>query len=108
MDASVNPAHRVQIVRASREKQWQLLLARATTSTASSRTGRNCRTAGRSRRSAAVGVDNNDNVYVFNRGEHPMMVFDREGNFLRSWGEGQYPRRARRPYGAGRFDLSDR
>ena len=33
-----------------------------------------------------------DNVYVFNRGEHPMMVFDRDGNFLRSWGEGQYPR----------------
>jgi hypothetical protein len=29
---------------------------------------------------------------LFNRGEHPMMVFDREGNFLRSWGEGQYPR----------------
>src|SRR5215831_8053079 len=40
----------------------------------------------------AVGVDQNDNVYVFNRGEHPMMVFDRDGNFLRSWGEGQYPR----------------
>jgi len=39
-----------------------------------------------------VGVDSNDNVYVFNRGEHPMMVFDREGNFLLSWGEGQYPR----------------
>ena len=39
-----------------------------------------------------VGVDGNDNVYVFNRGDHPMMVFDREGNFLRSWGEGQYPR----------------
>ena len=28
----------------------------------------------------------------FNRGEHPVMVFDRDGNFLRSWGEGQYPR----------------
>ena len=41
---------------------------------------------------AAVGVDSNDNVYVFNRGEHPMMVFDREGNFLRSWGEGVFPR----------------
>ena len=27
-----------------------------------------------------VGVDGNDNVYVFNRGEHPMMVFDRAGN----------------------------
>ena len=39
-----------------------------------------------------VGVDSGDNVYVFNRGEHPMMVFDRAGNFLRSWGEGQYPR----------------
>jgi hypothetical protein len=40
-----------------------------------------------------VGVDRRDNVYVFNRGEHyPIMVFDRDGNFLRSWGEGQYPR----------------
>src|ERR1700736_6169595 len=39
----------------------------------------------------AVGVDGNDNVYVFNRGDHPLMVFDRNGNFLRSWGEGQYP-----------------
>ena len=40
----------------------------------------------------AVAVDSKDQVYVFNRGEHPMMVFDRDGNFLRSWGEGQYPR----------------
>ena len=40
----------------------------------------------------AVGVDSKDQVYVFNRGAHPMMVFDRDGNFLRSWGEGQYPR----------------
>ena len=29
----------------------------------------------------AVGVDAKDNVYVFNRGDHPMMIFDREGNF---------------------------
>jgi DNA-binding beta-propeller fold protein YncE len=36
---------------------------------------------------AAVAVDGKDNVYVFNRGEHPMIVFDRDGNFLRSWGE---------------------
>src|SRR5215475_11726321 len=35
-----------------------------------------------------VGVDRNNNVYNFNRGEHPMIVFDREGNFLRSFGEG--------------------
>ena len=40
----------------------------------------------------AVGVDRNDNVYVFNRGEHPMIVFDRDGNFLKSWGEGMFPR----------------
>ena len=41
---------------------------------------------------AAVGVDSKDNVYVFNRGEHPMIVLDREGNFIRSWGEGIFPR----------------
>lgn len=40
---------------------------------------------------ADIGVDRNDQVYVFNRGEHPMMVFDRDGNFLRSWGEGLFP-----------------
>ncbi|MCH7653333.1 MAG: hypothetical protein IIB14_06605, partial [Chloroflexi bacterium] len=36
----------------------------------------------------AVDVDANDNVYVFNRGEHPVIVLDRGGGFLRSWGEG--------------------
>ena len=36
---------------------------------------------------AAVACDRKDNVYVFNRGEHPMMVFDRDGKFLRSWGD---------------------
>ena len=41
---------------------------------------------------AAVAVDSKDQVYVFNRGEHPMIVFDRQGNFLRSWGEGVFKR----------------
>jgi len=41
---------------------------------------------------AAVAVDSQDRVYCFNRGEHPMIVFDREGNFLKSWGEGSFPR----------------
>ena len=36
---------------------------------------------------AAVCVDSQDNVYVFNRGAHPIIVFDRDGKFLRSWGE---------------------
>jgi DNA-binding beta-propeller fold protein YncE len=40
----------------------------------------------------AVAVDSQDRVYVFNRGEHPMVVFDREGNFLTSWGEGLFKR----------------
>lgn len=36
---------------------------------------------------AAVAVDSQDRVYVYSRSEHPMIVFDREGNFLTSWGE---------------------
>ena len=41
---------------------------------------------------ASVAVDSKDRVYVFNRGAHPMVVLDREGNFLRSWGEGLFSR----------------
>jgi DNA-binding beta-propeller fold protein YncE len=41
---------------------------------------------------ASVGVDSKDNLYAFNRGAHPMMVFDRDGNFLRSFGEGLFKR----------------
>ncbi len=36
---------------------------------------------------AAVTVDSKDNVYVFSRGAHPVIVFDRDGKFLRSWGQ---------------------
>jgi len=41
---------------------------------------------------AAVGVDREDRVYCFNRGAHPMVVLDRDGNFLRAWGEGVFRR----------------
>src|SRR5215204_2634994 len=41
---------------------------------------------------AAVAVDSKDRIYVFNRGPHPMIVYDRDGNFLRSWGEGIFHR----------------
>ena len=41
---------------------------------------------------AGVAIDHRDRVYVFNRGAHPMIVFDREGNFLASWGEGLFHR----------------
>jgi DNA-binding beta-propeller fold protein YncE len=40
-------------------------------------------------------VDSQDRVYVFSRGEHPLTIFDREGNFLGSWGEGRF----KRPHG---------
>ena len=41
---------------------------------------------------AGVITDENDNVYVFSRGDHPMMVFDKNGTFLKSWGEGIFSR----------------
>ncbi|HEX5452558.1 MAG TPA: peptidyl-alpha-hydroxyglycine alpha-amidating lyase family protein [Stellaceae bacterium] len=41
---------------------------------------------------AAVGVDSKDNVYAFNRGDHPVAVFDPGGNLLRTWGEGVFTR----------------
>ena len=41
---------------------------------------------------ASVAVDSKDRIYVFNRGEHPVVVFDREGNFITSWGEGVFTR----------------
>src|ERR1044072_8094428 len=41
---------------------------------------------------AAVGIDKQDHVSAFNRGQHPMVVLDRDGNFLRSWGEGLFSR----------------
>ena len=39
---------------------------------------------------AGVAVDSRDTVYLLTRGEHPVIAFDREGNFLRSWGEGKF------------------
>ena len=39
---------------------------------------------------AGVATDSRDRVYVFNRGEHPMIVFDADGNFLDAWGAGGF------------------
>ncbi len=41
---------------------------------------------------ADVVVDAQDRVYVFNRGEHPMIVFAPDGQMLASWGEGLFVR----------------
>jgi DNA-binding beta-propeller fold protein YncE len=36
---------------------------------------------------SAVATDSADRVFVFHRGKHPVVVFDRDGKFLRSWGD---------------------
>ena len=43
---------------------------------------------------SGVTVDSKDNVYVLNRGPHPVIVLDKAGNFVRSWGEGEFDARA--------------
>ena len=42
------------------------------------------------REAVSVDVDSKDQIYVFNRGDHPVIVFDTAGNLLRSWGEGDF------------------
>ena len=41
---------------------------------------------------AGVAVDSRDRVYLFSRGDRPMNVFDRDGRFITSWGEGVFTR----------------
>ncbi len=36
----------------------------------------------------AIVSDSHDRVYLFNRSDHPLIVLDRDGNYLSSWGEG--------------------
>lgn len=36
---------------------------------------------------SGVDVDKNDNVWVFNRGAHPVIQFDKSGKMLRAWSE---------------------
>lgn len=44
----------------------------------------------------AVQVDKRDRVYVFTRGQSPVIVFDRDGNMLAEWGKGVFDH----PHGA--------
>ena len=37
-----------------------------------------------------IDVDAHDNVYVFNRGRNPVLIFQPDGTFLKSWGELYY------------------
>ena len=38
----------------------------------------------------ALALDSHDNVHVFNRGMHPMIVLNSDGDVLRTWGEGVF------------------
>jgi DNA-binding beta-propeller fold protein YncE len=44
-----------------------------------------------------LAIDAQDRVYVLNRGIHPVIVFDRDGNLLMTWGEGLF----KHAHGAG-------
>jgi len=39
---------------------------------------------------SAVAADSQDRVYAFQRKDPPIVIFDREGNFLGSWGNGAF------------------
>jgi hypothetical protein len=39
-----------------------------------------------------IAVDAQDRAYIFSRGEHPLMIFAQDGQFIGSWGEGQFTR----------------
>jgi hypothetical protein len=41
---------------------------------------------------AGVATDTGDRVYVFNRSEHPVIVYEPDGRFVTSWGEGVFTR----------------
>ncbi|MSQ09160.1 MAG: peptidylglycine alpha-amidating monooxygenase [Dehalococcoidia bacterium] len=40
----------------------------------------------------SIGVDSEDDVYVFNRGKWPLIKFGRSGNFIETWGAGDFDR----------------
>ena len=37
-----------------------------------------------------VAIDSRGRIYAFTRGKHPVVVFDQEGNFVTSWGYGEF------------------
>lgn len=43
---------------------------------------------------AGVATDSQDRVYVFGRNDPPVIVYDRDGRFIRSWGDGLFTPRA--------------
>ncbi len=42
---------------------------------------------------AGVAVDGEDRVYLICRGENPVIIYDQKGNFIRTWGKGDFSMR---------------
>tara|TARA_B100000579_G_scaffold86857_3_gene68133 strand:- start:6305 stop:7297 length:993 start_codon:yes stop_codon:yes gene_type:complete len=38
------------------------------------------------REATSVSIDSDDNVYIFNRGNMPLLIFDKNGDLIKSWG----------------------
>ena len=38
---------------------------------------------------SAVSVDSRGNIFLFNRGQHPIVCLDKTGRYVRSWGQGE-------------------
>ena len=64
--------------------------SRAGSRTRSSRAGSSYPPGYEHRDVAGVAVDGEDRVFLICRGDHPIIVYDQKGNFLRSWGEGDF------------------
>ena len=45
---------------------------------------------------AGIAIDASDQVYLFNRGQHPVVVLSQNGELLRTWGHGIFTN----PHGA--------
>jgi NHL repeat len=54
---------------------------------------------------AAVCTDASGNVFLYCRGEHPIIIYDRAGHFLDSWGEGEFSYRTHGSYMNGGDEL---
>ena len=35
-------------------------------------------------------VNSKDEIHIFSRGNHPVTIWDKDGNFISSWGEGTF------------------
>ena len=55
---------------------------------------------------AGVAVDGEDRVYLICRGDHPIIMYDRNGNFRGSWGEGDFSYRTHGIYVAPNGTIS--